>query len=76
MTKKSEAISLNNISKVIEVELLQVGDLIKVYPGSGVAVDGIVVFGKGVCDEAMLTGESSPITKDIGASIYGGSILL
>lgn len=45
------------------------------YPGSGVAADGIVIYGKGICNEAMLTGESRPINKEIGASIYGGSIL-
>lgn len=46
------------------------------YPGSGVAVDGVIVFGKGICNEAMLTGEAKPISKDIGASVYGGSVLI
>jgi Cu+-exporting ATPase len=75
-TKKGEAVSLNTPERSIEVDLLQVGDLIKVYPGQGVAVDGIVIFGKGICNEAMLTGESRPISKDIGASMYGGSTLI
>lgn len=39
-------------------------------------VDGVVVFGKGVCNESMLTGESRPISKDITSQMYGGSILL
>ena len=35
-----------------------------------------MVFGKGICNEAMLTGESRPQAKDIGSRIYGGSTLL
>lgn len=69
-------LNLNVQDKEIEVELVQVNDLVKIYPGSGVPVDGIVVFGKGICNEAMLTGESAPVGKDIGSSVYGGSILL
>lgn len=39
-------------------------------------VDGIVLFGKGICNESMLTGESRPIIKEIGCKVYGGSILI
>ena len=74
--KKKERVSLSTSEQSIEVELLQINDLIKVYPGSGVAADGIVVFGKGICNEAMLTGESRPISKEIGSSVYGGSTLI
>jgi len=38
-------------------------------------VDGIIVQGRGFCNESMLTGESKPINKDIGYKVYGGSIL-
>jgi P-type Cu+ transporter len=39
-------------------------------------VDGVVVFGKGICNEAMLTGESRPVPKDVTAQMYGGSLLI
>lgn len=39
-------------------------------------MDGIVLFGKGICNEAMLTGESRPVIKEIGCKTYGGSILI
>lgn len=39
-------------------------------------MDGVVLFGKGICNEAMLTGESRPVGKDIGSKLYGGSILI
>lgn len=67
--------SLELKDKVIEVELLQINDLIKIYPGSGIPVDGIVLYGKGITNESMLTGESRPIHKDIGSTVFGGSIL-
>lgn len=50
--------------------------MLKVYPGGAIPIDGLVVFGKGICNEAMLTGEAKPVNKDIGAKVYGGSTLL
>lgn len=73
--KQNEPITFNAKEREIEVELVQVNDLIKLYPGMGVPVDGVVVFGKGICNEAMLTGESKPMLKDISSKLYGGSIL-
>ena len=65
--KSGETVSLDAKDREIEVELVQVNDLVKVYPGQGVPVDGIVVFGKGICNESMLTGESRPVAKDISS---------
>ncbi len=39
--------SLNTVDKEIDVELVQVNDYVKVYPGSGIPVDGLVVLGRG-----------------------------
>lgn len=72
---EGDSIGLDALDKEIEIELVQVNDLVRVYPGQGVPVDGIVVAGKGVCNEAMLTGESRPVLKDLGSSMFGGSIL-
>lgn len=68
--------SLDVSSKEIEVELVQVNDFVKVFPGSGIPVDGEVIVGKGLCNESMLTGESRAVPKDIGSKIFGGSILI
>ena len=67
--------SLDVPAKEIDVELVQVNDYIKVFPGSGIPVDGEVVVGKGLCNESMLTGESRAVQKDIGSKMFGGSIL-
>ena len=74
--KANEQITLDSKDSEIEVDLLQINDLIKVYPGGGVPIDGIVVYGRGICNESMLTGESKPIHKEISSKVLGGSTLL
>ena len=44
-----------------DVDLLAVGDFIKVNNGTIVPIDGMVVLGNGLCNESMLTGESRPV---------------
>ncbi|KAJ3306742.1 serine/threonine protein kinase Ran1 [Kappamyces sp. JEL0829] len=58
----------------IPVELLQVGDLVKVNRGGRFPCDGVVFEGVSYVDESMLTGESSPVYKTAGNKVYGGTI--
>jgi P-type Cu+ transporter len=67
LEKDKNKVSLNSESKETEVELLQLGDCVLVQPGSGIPTDGKVIFGRCSCDESMLTGESLPVTKDLGS---------
>ncbi|MEY3314230.1 MAG: hypothetical protein RLZZ578_1750 [Bacteroidota bacterium] len=53
---------------------INVGDTILIRPGESFPIDGIIIEGSGTCDESMLTGESHPITKQIGDSVTGGTI--
>ncbi|MBQ9915108.1 MAG: copper-translocating P-type ATPase [Clostridia bacterium] len=43
--------------------------------GEKIAVDGVVIEGSGDVDEAMLTGESLPVYKEVGSNVSGGTIL-
>ena len=45
-----------------------------VYPGENIPVDGIVIEGHSAIDEAALTGESIPVDKEIGNSVYAATI--
>lgn len=56
------------------VDQLRVGDVVVVRPGDRVPSDGEVQEGTSEVDEAPVTGESVPVTKDVGATVYAGSI--
>jgi Cu+-exporting ATPase len=58
----------------VALELVQVGDRLRVRPGDGVPVDGEVLEGKGAVDEAMVTGESMPAAKQPGDKLIGGTV--
>lgn len=58
----------------INVEDIVVGDIIVVRPGEKIPLDGNIVEGSSSVDEAMLTGESLPVDKNIGDNVIGASI--
>jgi len=58
----------------VPVDQLQVGDVIVVKPGERVPVDGVILEGSSALNEAPLTGESIPVDKSVGASVYAGTI--
>jgi P-type Cu2+ transporter len=62
--------SLNDVP----ISALQPGDRVIVRPGAKVPVDGEITEGASGFNEAMLTGESRPVTKGVGATAIGGAI--
>ncbi len=56
------------------VERLAIGDVVLVRPGERVAADGIVAAGQSAIDEATITGESLPVDKVLGATVFAGTI--
>src|SRR6056297_1705992 len=60
--------------EMIPVELVQRGDLLKLVRGTQVPADGVVLRGEGFVDEALITGESLPVTKRAGDRVVGGSL--
>jgi Cu+-exporting ATPase len=56
------------------VAKLKVGDVFQLRPGASVPVDGTVIDGQSSIDEALLTGESLPVSKTAGDKIYTGTI--
>ena len=58
----------------VGLDLVGVGDRLRVRPGARVPVDGEVVEGRSAVDESMITGESIPVEKFAGASVIGGTL--
>ncbi len=58
----------------VAANTLDVGDVIEVRPGGRVPADGIISEGQTSIDEAAVTGESMPKRKQVGDSVYAGSI--
>lgn len=59
---------------VVDVDAVQVDDVLLVRPGEKIPTDGIVIFGVSTVDEAMVTGESMPVVKEIGHHVVGGCV--
>jgi P-type E1-E2 ATPase len=70
-----EGPSLTAKGETLDIELVQLGDYVKVMNGAQVPIDGVVAVGSGLCNESMLTGEAKPVKKEIGSKVFGGSIL-
>jgi P-type Cu+ transporter len=60
----------------IPIEQVKTGDVLLVRPGEKIPVDGTIVQGGSSVDEAMLTGESMPVTKASGDTVFGATINL
>ncbi len=58
----------------VAIAALQPGDRVLVRPGAKVPVDGKITEGSSGFNEAMLTGESRPVSKTVGATAIGGAI--
>ena len=58
----------------IPIAAVQPGDIVVVRPGERLPVDGEVVDGASAVDESMLTGESMPVAKRPGDSVYGATL--
>jgi len=58
----------------VAIEFVQVGDKLRIRPGEGVPVDGVVLEGRSAVDESMVTGESLPNAKTIGSKLIGGTV--
>ena len=58
----------------IPLELVQVGDVVRVRPGEKVPVDGVVIEGRSTVDESMISGEPLPVEKTVNSKVVGGTV--
>ncbi|KQM30835.1 ATPase [Rhizobium sp. Leaf68] len=67
---------LEEAGKTSEVpaESLEIGDIILVRPGDRISADGVIVSGESAINEAPVTGESVPVQKNAGDSVFAGTV--
>ena len=58
----------------VPVEQVRPGDILIVRAGANVPVDGVVIEGEGTVDESVITGESVPVEKGVGAAVTGATV--
>ena len=58
----------------VPLERVRPGDRLRVLPGEKVPVDGVVLTGRSLVDESMLTGEPAPVEKAAGSRVTGGTL--
>lgn len=66
----------NGTESDISITDVRVGDILLVRPGERIPVDGTITKGASTLDESLVTGESLPVEKNVGAAVIGGTINL
>lgn len=66
----------NGIEKMIPISQLKVGDLIYVRASERIPADGKIISGFTSIDESPITGESTPVTKEIEEEVFAGTVAL
>ena len=73
---QSAHVIINGKQSEVPIAELNGGDIVLVKPGESVPVDGVIVDGKAVINQAAISGESMPIDKEAGNNVYAASIVL
>jgi Cu2+-exporting ATPase len=71
---KSEIRNSKLETKIVPISELKAGDIVFVRPGGKIAADGVVIEGRSDVNEAMMTGESKPVLKNVDSEVVAGAI--
>jgi len=72
--KTARRIRADGSDEDVTLDVVAVGDRLRVRPGERVPVDGEILEGHGAIDESMVTGESLPVGKSVGDKVIGGTM--
>jgi heavy metal translocating P-type ATPase len=72
--KTARQLRADGSEEEVSLDAIAVGDRLRVRPGEKIPVDGVLLEGRSAVDESMVTGESMPVTKEVGAKIIGGTL--
>jgi P-type Cu+ transporter len=72
--KTAQRIGADGSEHEVEIDSLAVGDRLRVRPGEKVPVDGVILEGRSSLDESLVTGESMPVTREVGGKVIAGTL--
>lgn len=74
LTPQTARVIKENNETIIPAEEVDVGDILRVFPGESIPVDGIITSGQTSINQAVMTGESLPVDKTVGDSVSSGTV--
>ena len=74
ITPNNAVIKIDGKLKEVTLDEIHKGDIVVSRAGEKIAVDGEIIEGKAHLDESFITGESKPISKEIGSNVIAGSL--
>jgi P-type Cu+ transporter len=72
--KTARRVATDGSEAEVPLDSVVAGDKLRVRPGDKVPVDGELIEGRSSLDESMVTGESMPVTKEVGAKVIAGTL--
>jgi Cu+-exporting ATPase len=72
--KTARRIAADGSEAEVPLDLIAVGEALRVRPGEKVPVDGVLIEGRSTLDESLVTGESMPAAKEAGAKLIAGAL--
>ena len=72
--KTARRLNADGTEEEVSLDVIAVTDRLRVRPGEKIPVDGELIEGRSAIDESMVTGESMPVTKDVGSKVIAGTL--
>ena len=74
LTPQTARVISDGTELVIPASEVKIGDILRVLPGEGIAVDGVITSGQTSIDQAVMTGEPIPVDKTFGDEVSSGTV--
>ena len=74
LTPQTARVLRGGKEEIVPAEQVKIGDHIRVLPGEGIPVDGVILSGQTSINQAVMTGESLPVDKTVGDTVSSGTV--
>lgn len=71
---KEALIRRNNVEQLVSVDKIDIDDIMIIKPGQKIAMDGLVINGHSLVNQAAITGESVPVEKQLDDEVFAGTL--